>query len=138
MTEPGGEAPWAQGRSYDSMIQCPIDFLAPSCSRPRPRPGTCWNYFGRGSGQREPWDAGPSEPAGSRLERPIAALLVLLLLAVAVALSAQRIQSQDYWWHLRSGQLIADTGAIPKVDPYTYTAAGSRWIDIQWLFQISL
>jgi len=79
-----------------------------------------------------------SQPAGSPLQRPIAALLILLLLALAVALSAQRMQSQDYWWHLRSGQLVAESGAVPKVDPYTYTVAGSRWIDIHWLFQLGL
>jgi hypothetical protein len=71
-------------------------------------------------------------------ERPLAALLAGTLLALAAGLTLQRIQSADYWWHLRTGQLIAETGAVPKADPYTFTVAGSPWVDIHWLFQLGL
>jgi len=60
------------------------------------------------------------------------------LFALAAALSLQDIRSHDYWWHLRAGQLIAETGAVPRHDPFTYTAPGARWIDIHWLFQLAL
>ncbi len=30
------------------------------------------------------------------------------LLALAASLSLQKIRSLDYWWHLRSGELIAE------------------------------
>ena len=53
-------------------------------------------------------------------------------------LSLQDIRSVDYWWQLRTGQLIVETGAVPMADPYTYTAAGARWIDIHWLHQLGL
>jgi hypothetical protein len=67
-----------------------------------------------------------------------AATLWPSLLALAAALSLQKIYSFDYWWHLRTGALIAETGYIPKLDPYTFTVAGARWIDIHWLFQLGL
>ena len=67
-----------------------------------------------------------------------AAALWLSLLALAAALSLQKIYSFDYWWHLRPGALIAETGSVPKLDPYTFTMAGARWIDIHWLFQLGL
>jgi len=60
------------------------------------------------------------------------------LVAAVAAASLQKIRSFDYWWHLRTGQLIAETGAIPTTDPYTFSAEGARWIDIHWLFQLAL
>jgi hypothetical protein len=68
----------------------------------------------------------------------VRALPWLLVFAFAVSLSLQRIRTFDYWWHLRTGQLIAETGAVPKVDPYTYTVPGAPWIDIHWLHQLGL
>src|SRR5262245_52944908 len=50
------------------------------------------------------------------------------LVVLAAALTLQDIRSTDYWWHLRAGQLIAETGAVPRHDPFTYTAPGARWI----------
>ena len=78
-----------------------------------------------------PWKGWRGDPLAS-------ALPWLLLFAPAAALALQRIQSADYWWLLRTGQLIAETGSVPKVDGYTFTVAGERWIDIHWLFQLGL
>lgn len=69
-----------------------------------------------------------------RLDR----LAWLSLFAFAAALGLQEIRTFDYWWHLRTGRLIAETGAVPGVDPFTYTAEGARWIDIHWLHQVGL
>lgn len=62
----------------------------------------------------------------------------VLLFAFGASLSLQNIRTFDYWWHLRTGQLIAESGAVPKVDPYTYTVAGSTWVDVHWLHQLGL
>ena len=76
------------------------------------------------------------EHNGSPRWAPVA--LWLPLVAFAAALALQKIRTFDYWWHLRTGALIAETGAVPTVDPYTYTVAGERWIDIHWLHQLAL
>ncbi|MBW1686329.1 MAG: hypothetical protein JRS35_14845 [Deltaproteobacteria bacterium] len=68
----------------------------------------------------------------------VSALPWLLLFALATALALQRIQSADYWWLLRTGQLIAETGSVPRADDYTFTVAGERWVDIHWIFQLGL
>ncbi len=73
-----------------------------------------------------------------RRDRRVALAVGLALLLLAVAVGAQKIRDFDYWWHLRTGQLIVETGAIPTTDPYTYTVPGNRWIDIHWLFQLGL
>jgi tetratricopeptide (TPR) repeat protein len=62
----------------------------------------------------------------------------LCLAAFAAALSFQAIRDFDYWWHLESGEWIARHGAVPRVDPFTYTVEGSRWIDVHWLHQLAL
>ena len=46
--------------------------------------------------------------------------------------------SVDLTYHLRAGSLILDTGAIPSVDTFTFTAAGSPWLDQQWLAQVAM
>ena len=60
------------------------------------------------------------------------------LFVLAAALTLKDIGSLDYWWHLRAGQLIAETGAVPSHDSFTYTVPGARWIDIHWLHQLGL
>jgi hypothetical protein len=42
----------------------------------------------------------------------------------------------DVWWHLRSGQLVLQNHAVPRVDVFTYTNAGRPWIDLYWFYQI--
>jgi len=65
-------------------------------------------------------------------------LLVGLLVVFATTLASTEIRSLDYWWLLRTGQLIVETGSVPHVDPYSYTAPGAPYLDIHWLFQLVL
>jgi len=60
------------------------------------------------------------------------------LLALGFALGLQKIRTFDYWWQLRTGALIMETGEVPKHDVYTYTVPGARYIDIHWLHQLGL
>lgn len=41
----------------------------------------------------------------------------------------------DLWVHLLTGLRIAHSGAVPRVDDLSYTAAGSAWVDHEWLTQ---
>jgi hypothetical protein len=63
-------------------------------------------------------------------------LLLGLLGLLAVAASLTPIRSYDYWWHLATGRLIFATGAVPRQDPFSFTATGRPWIDHEWLFQV--
>ena len=44
----------------------------------------------------------------------------------------------DLTYQLRAGAEILDTGAIPSVDTWTFTAAGLPWVDQQWGAQVVL
>jgi hypothetical protein len=42
----------------------------------------------------------------------------------------------DYWWHVRTGQYIFETGTIPRVDMYSYTATNHPWVAHEWLSEL--
>jgi hypothetical protein len=54
------------------------------------------------------------------------------------ALQVHRLDDSDTWWHLATGRLIAERGAVPVADPFSFTAAGVPWINRQWLFDLGL
>jgi hypothetical protein len=62
--------------------------------------------------------------------------LLLPPLALLVILDLYLIRPNDFWWHLRTGQLIVQTGAVPTVDLFTYTRAGMPWTNQSWLTQV--
>ena len=62
----------------------------------------------------------------------------ICLVALAFLLGLFPMLDPDTWWHLRTAQLIVDSGSLPKVDTLTYTNAGRPWIDVYWLFQLAL
>ena len=70
----------------------------------------------------------------SWLDRAVA---IAALLFVA-ALQVHRLDDSDTWWHLATGRLIAEHGAVPRTDPFSYAAAGAPWINRQWLFDLGL
>ena len=48
------------------------------------------------------------------------------------------IDPADFWWHLRTGQIIVQTGLIPTTDLFTFTRAGMPWTNQAWLMQVLL
>ncbi len=44
----------------------------------------------------------------------------------------------DIWWHLKAGELIRETGAVPDVNQFTFTNPDTPWIDLHWLFQVGV
>jgi hypothetical protein len=62
-------------------------------------------------------------------------LIPLGLLAVAAYSSTP---PHDFWWHLRTGQIIAQSRSIPTVDLFTYTQPGAPWMNQAWLSQIGM
>ncbi|HEX8458589.1 MAG TPA: hypothetical protein VF656_14920 [Pyrinomonadaceae bacterium] len=65
-------------------------------------------------------------------------LLVFVLLAVIFTLTAGQITDPDFWWHLRTGQLIYETRAIPHADVFSFTALGREWVTHEWLAELLL
>ena len=64
-------------------------------------------------------------------------LLFLLLALLALASALSPIRNYDYWWHLKTGAHILETGAVPRADPFSFTSGGEPWVDHEWLFQVA-
>jgi hypothetical protein len=63
--------------------------------------------------------------------------LLVAIVFVAIFTMAVRVPADtDTWWHLRSGQYILESLAIPTTDPFSHTQAGELWIDHGWLAQV--
>ena len=62
------------------------------------------------------------------------AILFLGLLAMA----ARNVTDPDVWWHLKTGQYIAEHKAVPHADPFSYTRAGQPWVAHEWLTELLL
>jgi hypothetical protein len=65
----------------------------------------------------------------------VIATAAALALAAASA-AATKISSNDLWWHLKTGEWIAANGTVPRSDPFSFTSAGTPWVDHAWLWQI--
>lgn len=46
------------------------------------------------------------------------------------------LRDTDFWWHLKTGELILERGTVPQLDWFTYTDWDKPWIDLHWGFQL--
>src|ERR1017187_284523 len=54
------------------------------------------------------------------------------------ALTARNVTDPDVWWHLETGQYIAEHKSVPHADPFSYTRAGAPWVAHEWLTDLLL
>lgn len=69
------------------------------------------------------------EQAAGRLAAAAVAFGVFIIVCVA----AEIFNDGDTGWHLATGRFILDHGAVPAVDPFSFTAAGQPWTAHEWL-----
>ena len=62
--------------------------------------------------------------------------LIFTFLGLTGLLGVFPLKDTDFWWHLKAGDMIRQTGWVPTVDTLTFGAAGHRWVDLHWVFQI--
>ena len=60
-------------------------------------------------------------------------LFLVMLFSAIFYISIRPINDPDFWWHLRSGQLMEETQTIPRTDPFSWSAQGNPWITHEWL-----
>jgi hypothetical protein len=63
-------------------------------------------------------------------------LFVLILFIALFIMTLRPVADPDFWWHLRTGQLIAQTRVIPHSDPFSYTNFGKVWTAHEWLAEL--
>ena len=60
---------------------------------------------------------------------------VICILAGA-ALSLKNLREPDLWWIFRTGEWIVDNVQVPREDTFSYTMAGTEWINVKWGFEV--
>lgn len=80
------------------------------------------------------------QPTSSARPWPTLATLWACVVPIGlfVRLCLSTVAPNDFWWHVRTGLLTLQTGAIPTVDLFSYTQAGRPWINQAWLMQVAL
>ncbi len=64
---------------------------------------------------------------------------LLLCIVIAASWFVQTVfpvQSFDFYYHIATGRLIADSGSVPLYDTLSTTATGTRWITHEWSIQL--
>jgi hypothetical protein len=83
--------------------------------------------------------AADSPPAWVRRVVPSAGDLIfvaLLGLLAFTTLSVRLLGDAGIGWHIRTGQMILATHAIPRVDPFSATMNGQPWFAWEWLYDL--
>ncbi len=63
-------------------------------------------------------------------------MCMFLLAAVILAFCVRQAAEPDIWWHLRNAQNLIEHHSLLRSDTYSFTAAGSPWMNIEWLSEI--
>lgn len=61
-----------------------------------------------------------------------------VMLGIVVRAVHDKIADPDLWWHLKTGQLIVATHALPSVDAFSFTSAGRPWVVQEWGSEVVL
>ncbi len=82
----------------------------------------------------KPADRSESEPASGAPR--LGAVLGVWMAAIGFVIGSRVISDNSFLTHLATGRLILDEGSIPRVDPYSFTAAGEPWVVQSWLVSV--
>jgi hypothetical protein len=99
------------------------------------------------SSRRKSSRAQEPRPARSTANRWLKPAALVLTAACLLGLFSTPIEDTDFWWHLRTGQYIAESHSLPVPDPFAYTtsvAASHRGEELvrhfnlthEWLSQV--
>ncbi|HZQ29707.1 MAG TPA: hypothetical protein VFA93_01345, partial [Patescibacteria group bacterium] len=71
----------------------------------------------------------------SFIKKRYALILQIIFFSVILLLSIVPLRDFDIWFHLKSGELIAQRGIV-HYDVFSYNTTGREWYPYEWLFQV--
>ncbi len=63
-------------------------------------------------------------------------MLQAWIVLIIARLAEKNLPDVDLWWHLRNVQYLFTHHRLPNFDTYSFTVAGHRWINPEWLAEI--
>ena len=63
-------------------------------------------------------------------------LLVFVSFILIFMAASRTISDPDFWWHLKTGQYIAETRSIPHTDLFSSFHLGKEWVAHEWLSEM--
>ena len=63
-------------------------------------------------------------------------MCLFLLIGVIFAYCPRGIAESDIWWHMRNARTLLQQHSLSPIDTYSFTAAGSPWMNVEWLSEI--
>jgi len=73
---------------------------------------------------------------GESMKIPVRKLFLITLFSSIFYQGLRPIGDPDFWWHLRTGQLMEQTREILRADPFSWTVAAKPWITHEWLSEL--
>lgn len=62
-------------------------------------------------------------------------LFPVILISFVAILAVAATPDPDMWWHLRTGEYIAQHG-LPRADVFSFTMPGAPWLTHEWLSEV--
>lgn len=59
-------------------------------------------------------------------------------MAVVLPVATWPLVDSDVWWHIRAGEEVLRTGAVPRVDTWSIVGYGHPWVSQDWLANVLL
>lgn len=63
-------------------------------------------------------------------------LIFALFLLVCALYCLTPVHNGNFFWHLRNGEDILETGTIRTSDPFTWTRSGETWLQQEWVAEV--
>ena len=60
----------------------------------------------------------------------------IFIIVFTIMLLFPKFEDPDFYWHLKTGELIVTTAQLPWHDVFTYTNSGNAWVLSEWLSQV--
>jgi len=74
------------------------------------------------------------EPSSRRFS--LSQLILIVPWAALVIDAWAPIRDNSFLWHVRAGELQADSGTVLVADPFSFTMLGERWLTQSWLAEL--
>lgn len=63
-------------------------------------------------------------------------VLLFLFLGIFFIYSFNQLKESDSFYHIKTGEIISQSGQVPLTDPFSYLSGGARWITHEWLSEV--